>query len=525
MSKFRSIRDVYTSGVPYNPTNLPKYQRSENIDDAYKLIREAVNTDVLSSEAIKAVTGVDADIIINYYRYIRANGSLKYVLDNVKIATGSPSYRAVEPSLNRGNYSTLSEYIEKESAEKEEPFKITTAGVVKKLRTPSGGRVCVWQSGDNMLDQLSDPASYPIEKIENINLYRVLTIVHLLHEHTNKLQQVDKMPAGISYEIDQINTFNKNLEGLPPMGFILPGTNELYRDGDGQVVLIDGTKNVDKTPKADMALTLKGKEVFWISYKHGEYVEEVTKASQIPFQQYGSPGGIYGDEDLKPTVDKFLTIVSSTLGNYYSRDDIIKIGEESEQGALGTLEKLMNIYGKQLSKRRKSDGELVRNLFNKHKVDHFHVFPSGTSEIAAKLFDQHKKPMGSKIELLGLKSIYGDDYDGNSNTPYGQQNVNILLQTPQSAKFEIMTGSPTDPDEPIAVRMTMVEKSHIIKNPHLPDSIPYLPCMYIRHTSENYFIFKNTKTNRTEAILGGRLLIYPQGSVSNNSDWVDLFDE
>ena len=82
-----------------------------------------------------------------------------------------------------------------------------------------------------------------------------------------------------------------------------------------------------------------------------------------------------------------------------------------------------------------------------------------------------------------------------------------------------------DPDESVAVKMTMVEKSHIIKNPELPDSVPYLPCMYIRHTVGNYFIFKNTKTGRTEAILGGRLLVYPQGSASPNANWVDIFKD
>jgi hypothetical protein len=525
MRKYRSISEVYTSGITYKNIDIPKYRQSQKLHDAYSLVYEAVNHDVLSAEAIESITGVNADIIINYYRYIRANGTLKYVLDNVKMSVGTPVYRAVNQDLHGDNYHALSKFVKEVSVDREDPFKITTAGLVKKLRTSSGGRVCAWEPGDNKIDQLSDPASYPIEKIKNINLYRVLAIVHLLHEHHNNIIQVDKMPPGISYEIDQINTFDKNLEGLPPIGFILPGTNELYRDNDGQVVLIDGVRNVEKTPKADMALTLNDDEVFWISYKHGEYIEDVTKPSHIPFQQYGSPGGIYGDEDLKPVVDKFLTTVSSTIGNYYSRDDIIEIGEKNEDAPKGSLEKLMNVYGKQLSKRRKSDGKLVQNFFNKHKVDHFHMFPSGTPEIGAKLFDQHRKPLGGKLDLLGLKSIYGDEYDGNPNTPFSEQNVNILLQTPQSAKFEIMTGTPMDPDEPIAIRMTMVEKSHIIKNPDLPDSVPYLPCMYIRHTTENYFIFKNTKTNRIEAIIGGRLLVYPQGSVSNNSTWVDIFDE
>ena len=523
MKKFRSISDVYQSGIPYKDIDVPKYNRSKNLNEAYTLIREAKNPDVLSPEAIHAITGVDADIMINYYRYIRADGTLNHILKNVEISVGAPSYRAVNPKLSRKNYHALAKYFKTVAEEKDEPFKITTAGVVKKLRTPSGGRVCEWSGAEKRIDVLKDPAGNPIDSIRDINLLRVIAILHLLHEFANDLEQVDKMPPGISYEIDQIETFNNNLQELAPMGFILPGSNELYRDKDGKVVLIDGAADVKGVPKADMSLTLDGKQVFWISYKHGEYVSDVTKPTQIPFQQYGSPGGIYGDEDLKPIVDRFLTGVASEIGNYFSREDLIELGLQSEEAPDGTNENLAHIYSKQLLKMTKK-GVPAKTIFNKHKVDHFHLYPSGTNEITAKLFDQNSKPLGSKLEMVGLKSIYGDDYDGKSDTPFGINNVNILLQTPQSANFEVMRGTPEDPDESIAIRMTMVEKSHIIKNPDLPDSVPYLPCMYIRHTVANYFIFKNIKTNRMEAILGGRLLMYPQGNVSHNSNLINIFE-
>lgn len=525
MKPFKSIKDVYLTGEKYDGKDIPEYDRFKSLNEAYTLIQENKNSDVLSSDAIIAVTGIDADTIINFYRYIVANKQLDQVLNSVKVSVGSPIYRAVRPDLHQGNYHNLSSYITEIAAEREDPFKITTAGLIKKLRTPTGGRVCEWQGAESNIDIFRDPANFNVDKFKrNQNLLRVICVVHMLHQHTNSLEQVSKLPPGISYEIDQIETFNKSLEGLPSLALILPGTNETYKDKNGEVLRIDGAEDVKGVPKADMSLSFKGTDVFWISYKHGEYTEDVQKPGDIPFQQYGSPGGIYGDEDLKPVVDKFLTGVATELGNYYSREDVIRIGEDNPDALKGSLENLMNVYGKQLSKLTKK-GKPVGNVFNKHKVDHFHIFPTGTSEIAGKLFDQNKKPLGSKLEMIGLKSIYGDDYDGDSSTPFGIDNVNILLQTPQSAKFEVMRGTPEDPDEPYAIRMTMVQKSHIIKNPDLPDSVPYLPCMYIRHTVGNYFVFKNTTTNRMEAILGGRLLVYPQGNVSPKATYIDVFSD
>ena len=521
MKPFKSIQDVYLTGAKYDDTTIPEYQRFKSITEAYKLIKEDKNSDVLSSNAILSITGVDADIIINFYRYIIENKQLEKILDQVKISVGNPVHRAVCPEIHQQNYHQLSQYVQSIITEREDPFKITTAGVVKKLRTPTGGRVCEWSGLESRIDVLRDPANFNVEKYtRDVNFFRCISIVHLMHQYANNLEQVSKMPPGISYEIDQIETFNKSLEGLPKLGLILPGDSNVYVDKDGNELRIDGAEDVKGVPKADMSLTFGGESVFWISYKHGEYTEDVQKPGDIPFQQYGSPGGIYGDEDLKPVVDKFLTGVATKLGNYYSREDIVKTGRENPDARDGSLEKLMNVYGKKLSDVTKK-GKPVGNVFNKHNVDHFHLFPSGESEIAGKLFDKDRKPLGGKLEMIGLKSIYGDEYNGDSSTPFGINNVNILLQTPQSATFEVITID----DEPIAIQMSMVKKSHIIKNPDLPDSVPYLPCMIIRHTMDNYFVFKNSVTNRMEAILGGRLLVYPQGKVSKDATYVDIFSE
>lgn len=533
MKKFRSIEYVYSSGKTYTRDENKHYVSSKSISDAYNLVKENVETNVLSSEVIELVTGVRSTTtgtvtenpIINYYSYLVQEEKLNYVLNKVQISVGAPPHRAVSPELNGKGYDALASYLSENIQDKDKPFKITTAGVVKKLRTPSGGRICTWSSLDNnqkALDILNDPVSVDVETIRNQNFFRVIAIVHLMHQFTSNLAQVNKMPPGISYEIDQIDTFNESLQGLPDLGFILPGSNDIYKEKE-QVVLIDGAKNVEGVPKADMSLTYDDKDVFWISYKHGEYIDNVTKPSDIPFQQYGSPAGIYADKALKPVIDEFLTEVSNKVGNYYTRDQVIAIGEKNPDAEKGSMELIMNYYGKQINKKKK-DGTPSSNRWNKNKVEDFYIYPSGTSEHAAKLFDSDRQPLGSELELLALKSIYGDDYTGKPDNEFGKNNVNILLQTPESAKFELFKPDKEDPDEVVAVKMSLVDKSHVIFNPNLPDSLPYLPCMYIRHTLDNYFIFNNKRTGKVSAILGGRLLVYPQGSVSSSATFIDMFE-
>ena len=99
-----------------------------------------------------------------------------------------------------------------------------------------------------------------------------------------------------------------------------------------------------------------------------------------------------------------------------------------------------------------------------------------------------------------------------------------MLQTPESATFEVIIGTPDDPDEIWAVEMKMNDDAHIIKNPDLPHAIPYLPCLYTRYTYASPVVFTNTKTKRQEAIVGGRVLLYPQGRLDQKTRFISVLD-
>ena len=128
---------------------------------------------------------------------------------------------------------------------------------------------------------------------------------------------------------------------MPPLPLILPGSRDLYLDKHGQLVLINGAANVKGTPKADLSLTHNGDDVFWISFKHGEYVDDVTKPGQIPFQQWGSHMGIYKQDEFRPLLDKYLTGVADALGQHYTREQVEKVAPNITNPEEGSVEDIL----------------------------------------------------------------------------------------------------------------------------------------------------------------------------------------
>ena len=523
---YKTLANTYITGQTYEiseTTAEPQFRPlAKAYDDIHnrQVLTEIVGINAIEPAAITAITGIDSDIVLNYYRSV----DISIVLRQVSISIGTPVYRAINKELHDKPYANLSKFInEIISKYPDKQLIITTASQNRKLRSPQGGRICGWNGLEGMEDILQSPADNPIDSIKKgkLNLLRCLAIIHLVHEYPGKFMQVPKVPAGISYEADQIEEFHKSLDGLPPLPLILPGSKDLYLDKKGQLVLINGAANVKGTPKADLALTSDGEEAFWISYKHGEYVEEVTKPGEIPFQQWGSHMGIYKQDEFKPLLDKYLTGVADELGQHYTRDQINELGPTIGDTDDGTIQDVIKkVYNDHFNKITQSGALDNSSSLNKQGIDHVHVFSSGTPVIVNNLFDNDKKPIGDKLELLALKAIYGDQYSP-SNKKMGKNNVNILLQTPESATFEVVKGTPDDPDEIWAVEMKMKKESHIIKNPDLPNAIPYLPCLYTRYTYASPVVFTNTKTKRLEAIVGGRVLLYPQGRVDKNANIID----
>ncbi len=72
-------------------------------------------------------------------------------------------------------------------------------------------------------------------------------------------------------------------------------------------------------------------------------------------------------------------------------------------------------------------------------------------------------------------------------------------------------------DEHLGYKIDPGPRGHILKNPNLPDADEYIPVLFMRHSSEDYFAFLNVETGKKEVLLGGRSFIYPKGKVPRNA--------
>jgi hypothetical protein len=535
-NKFRSIADVYTTGTTYRYIE-PQPGPVKNLTQAYSFVNEAKKTEGVpvfrnnewDTSVIEKISGVDGNIMLQYMGHLKQAGKEGWVKKQTITAVGNPQDRAIDKTLQGKPYKELYKFINaslkeysKDDADKK--FIVTTAAGVKKLRTPLGARVCEWDgskivmlTGALLRPDLLDNTIERISKMAGgVELLRCLQILYLLQEWPDKFVQLDKSPPGIAYELMQIEAFNKDLKDLPPLYLKLPNDTDNYKDPNLGIIKIDGATEIKGTPKADFALSNNGKEVFWVSYKHGEYKEDITRPDDIPFQQYGSPKkGIYKDKKLQSLVDEFLTEAVAEMRSFYSRDDVIQKGDESQPD--GSLLNVMGYYQHRVipqSRTKLKDTDITR----------FHIMigkGGGTDkhpEFASHLFDADHRPFKTEANMIALKAIYGDNYG--KVDKFGKQNVNVLLQTPKSATFKVVHNNEGDPDH---AEMIMPDDSHLIKNPDLPESGPYLPCLYGRYSKAEYFIFNNKNTKKKEAILGCRILVFPQGRVSPHARWLDLF--
>ena len=225
---YRTLADTYITGKTYDIEYNSEEPVFRPLSEAYDtLVQEAqIGVDAMSPEAISAIAGIDSNIILNYYRSI----DLNVVMRESMVSVGSPVYRAINKDLHGKQHKDIEKFIGQLTVNyPDKPLIITTATKNRKLRSPVGGRICAFDGLEGMEDILSNPADNPIGMIKRgrPNLLRVLSIIHLIHQFPGKFVQLPKVPAGISYEADQIDEFNNSLEGLPPLPIILPGSRDL----------------------------------------------------------------------------------------------------------------------------------------------------------------------------------------------------------------------------------------------------------------------------------------------------------
>ena len=493
IKKFKPLSSVYsliyeqvpTQGfAPNNNQEIQTDATTEQLDVLSKL------SGINDKEAVKKLFAI--------YKFL----SKTNLLEETPFKVGSDPRRIYKYTGSAiRTYSDLREIIFSPDF-KDKKFIITYAGQVRKLRTPLpvDRRIIEWDflSNPQQIENQFNLIQQTNQAKPSTSLKRILAIFDLYNQTPDKFELRTKMPPGISAELIQVETFNEMLKGAEPLSLLLPGDLQKVPD-----IEFNGATKVEGVPKADIALTNnkngKSVEVFWISFKEDSY--SLDPNAEPGFQQWGSLKKSYeSDKGIQEIVDLFLT--KSVL----QEPDNFIVYDTNEQSA--ELEQALKEKEYDLNLLKDKDFKTAKKIY----------FVQERTSLYLDLFIQQNSKQDD-FKQLALKGIYGTDFELGKNIPFGRNNVNLILQTPEPIKFEKILDVHGDPE---AWKMVLGPGSHIIKNPQLPEHSQYLPCLSLRYTHAERFRFINQQTQQPELILGGRLLIYPIGKVSRTGEEIIL---
>jgi len=240
--------------------------------------------------------------------------------------------------------------------------------------------------------------------------------------------------------------------------------------------------------KADIAMLERGREVFWISFKGGDFKEGMTSSelSNVDFPQYG---GFSGLDQIYKSDKVWLSIkgkmISGIIKNYPTRIEVNpKTTTFDEKG------NLINFNGVSAIETLKDKGEMYNLLIGAFKKS-FYRFVTDTTTKRKYLylmnnFDGYLDFLAGspKTKEIAGKSIYGTDFTLDKSTPFSRQNCSILMQ---SRTPLIMSRIPTKSKKNIQLLIKTGEGGHVLFNPNLPlpknaqdPFTKYKPVMYFR---------------------------------------------
>ena len=379
---------------------------------------------------------------------------------------------------------------------------LTTAGTVIKIRSQFGERICHM----NVSTSNKPKETY-------------MGQISILYK-TSKLSGVevkDRVAPGIGYEKMQVENLDTHMTAMLKMSDHLP--LQLFIGGKDTGVDIDGGVKVPGSPKADLAFGKKGKPNFFVSYKHGDYVDLSGKELKPSYQQYGSLKTFYTKEFnsafegniIGTSTDKFLDAVSLQK-DFTSFKDMTDVSVDDKgfiviyQGKKKTTTK----WTQKIELWKPTRFKRVKNVLKKKsKIDAYFMDKSGW----AVKRDLSKVPGGQDISLL---SIFGKEYAGGKGTV---NNCHVLMQDSAAFEVQLMTDA-----EGVATGVNIVvsNKGHLMWNPKIyggSGKFPkfadgYKPYLVARYTGEMDIGWNNG----SKIIFGARLLVMPKAQAKGKKD-------
>ena len=247
--------------------------------------------------------------------------------------------------------------------------------------------------------------------------------------------------------------------------------------------------------KADIAMLERGREVFWISFKGGDFKEgmSASELANVDFPQYG---GFVGLDDIYKTDKVWLSVkskmVSGIVKNYPNRIEVNpKTTTFDEKG------NLVNFNGVPAIEALRGQGEMYNLLIGAFKKGFYRFVTSPNTKrkylYMMNNFDAYLDFLdGSpKTKEIAGKAIYGTDFTLDKRKPFSRQNCSILMQ---SRTPLIMSRIPTKSKKNVQLLIRTDENGHVLFNPNLP--LPknaqdpfqkYKPVMYFRSGTNEQF--------------------------------------
>ena len=463
--------------------NLPNnviYQVIENLLNEKK-VKPHKDTELLKKLGAKKLS---IDIINNI-----GNGKYK---DSLLSAGSGSTYNTKKKKYSFNDL--------KRELNKNDKLFITTSGTVLKVRSQYGERICQLS-----ISKAKNPKDTYMGQISV--LYKLSKL--------NKVEIVNKVAPGIGYEKMQIKNLDNHVSEM--LGISGHKPLPLFIGGKDTGVDIDGGAKVSGSPKADLAFGVKGKPNFFVSYKHGEYVDSSGKELPASYQQYGSLKTFYTkefnsafeDDIIGKTTDSFLNDVASEIKKDASFfPNVTELKEVDGKITVVQGKKETPTDWKVGSELWKSNFKRFNKIVGSGK--NLYVLDKSGWAVRRSLL---KVPGGKDISLL---SIFGKDYSSGKG---GINNCNILMQDSAAFTVSLMTDEEGNGK---GINLEVSNKGHIMWNPKMYGGSekfpkfaePYEPHLVARYTGNMNIGWNSGK----DYIIGARLLVMPKSQVSGKKD-------
>lgn len=480
------------------PNGTPDYKNQHHKDVLREVLIELNYPIELLIE--KKVSSTDIDLIKSLGGEMLPNDIIEKIINGEykdgQLSNGSKNTYSV--SKTKYTYKDLQKELKNN-----DKLIVTTAGTIKKVRTPYGERIC----------QLSVSKAKDPNKISKSYMEQISSLYKL-----TKLKGVElrtKVAPGIGYENMQVDNLDEKMDDM--LGISKHRPLKLFIGGKPMGVGIDGGAKVAGSPKADLAFGIGGKPNFFVSYKHGEYKSASGEELKASFQQYGSVKTFFTkeftsaieDAGIENAVKSFLDEATTKATYTYTGITGIKRNDNEDVVLL------------------KGDTEIISDSQNKNiwagnflpvekaikKAGSINLYVADTKGFSYRRSLMDGTSTSKKIALL---SVFGKDYGSGAN---GKDNVDVLMQDATPFTVQLMTDEDGAAE---GINIDPSSKGHLMFNPELHSgkkefpkfAEKYEPYFVVRYTGEMNIGWNGGK----DFFVGARFLINPSSQTKSGTD-------